>query len=87
MTSAAKIAFSLEPELLRALDEAARRRRVSRSRLIREAIKRSLDEERTARLREKINEVFADEATSREQVETAEALLSVTSATSGEADW
>ena len=74
MSTAAKIAISLEPELLSRIDGAARRRHVSRSAFVRTAVEDALTRERAADLTARIDAVFADEAVNDEQRATAEAL-------------
>jgi len=74
MSTAAKIAISMEPELLGRIDRTAKRRKLSRSAYVREAVEDALARERTAELAARIDAVFADEAVNQEQRTTSEAL-------------
>ena len=75
MPAAAKVAFSIEPVLLRQVDSEARRRRVSRSRFIRDAIDAALGQAREHDIAERIDAVFADPAAQADQRNTADRLL------------
>lgn len=72
MARAVKIAISLDRLQLDRIDRAAKRHRMSRSRLIRSAVAAVLKAEEERLMREKIDRVFADSAVLAEQKEVAE---------------
>ena len=86
MPASLKVAFSIEPATLHRVDVEARKRRVSRSRFIRDAIDAVVRESRARNIAERFDAVFADPATTAHQRKTSERFLRASSVR-GDAEW
>jgi metal-responsive CopG/Arc/MetJ family transcriptional regulator len=74
--SAKKFAISIPEDVMRQVDEAAAKRKMTRSGFIAEVLRRVARARSDAEITKRINHVFADPALATEQKETAEAYLS-----------
>lgn len=82
-----KIAISMDGELLRSIDSAAKRRNVSRSRFIRDAIERALKKEKNQEITDTLNEVFADPVALEEQRRIAEEMITASPLSREHEEW
>ena len=79
MGASAKIAISMDLELLDRLDCAARERKVSRSGFIREAVEAALVAAREREIQDSLNAIYSDPQTIDDQRESSELLLGASS--------
>ena len=82
-----KIAISMDGELLQNIDSAAKRRNVSRSRFIRDAIEKALKKERNQEITDILNGVFAQPAALAEQRRIAEEMITASPLSGENEEW
>lgn len=85
MRQMAKVAITVDAETLRRVDASARRKKVSRSRYVTEALRAALRSEMAAEVRGRIAAIMP--AIRREQSETAERFLAASGVREEEDTW
>ncbi|MBM4394509.1 MAG: hypothetical protein FJ087_02325 [Deltaproteobacteria bacterium] len=87
MRPAVKVAVTVDAETLRRVDASARRRRVSRSRYVSDALRAALKAEAEDDVRSRVERVLADPESRRGLLESAESLFAAAGVREEEDAW